>query len=92
MASCSACKENISPGAPWLKYRDIVLYSGCYINLIPRIYKMNGAGDGGLITVLFEECVKMTHNIKYKKNFINISKLDERIAKVFKPFIEDSSD
>ena len=89
MANCTACNDKIEQGAPWLKYRDVVLCSDCYINLIVSIYKMKGAGDGGLIEILFQECVKMTHNIKYKKNFIHISKLDERIYKIFEPFIED---
>ena len=67
MANCSACNDEIGQGAPWLKYRNIILCSNCYINLIPRIYKMKGADDGGLIEILYQECVKVTHNIRYKK-------------------------
>jgi hypothetical protein len=81
--SCSACNKEIEDGAPWIEHENLLLCSGCYTNLIPKIFEMRGMGDGGIIDIIFQECVKLTHNIKYKKKFIPISKLGERIAKLF---------
>ena len=81
--TCSSCDKEIEPGAPWIEHENLVLCSGCYVNLIPKIYKMSGMGDGGVIDILFQECVKLKFNIKYKKKFIAFSKLEERVAKYF---------
>jgi len=85
MSKCSACKDEIGEvhGAPYLHFKDIRLCSGCYINMITPIFELRGAGDGGLIDIIFQECVRLDFNLKRKKKTIPVSKLGERIARYF---------
>ena len=58
---CSACKRKIEQektGEPYLPYKKIILCYDCYLSLIDKIYSMSGAGDGGLIRMFFEDCLK----------------------------------
>lgn len=86
MSKCTACNEEIGQqnGAPWLKYKNLELCSNCYIDMIIPIFEMRGAGDGGLIDIMFKECVNLDYNLKHKKNSIPISELGNRIARYFK--------
>jgi len=87
MSKCTACNKEIGQknGAPWLKYKNLELCSGCYIEMIIPIFEMRGAGDGGLIDILFRECVNLDYNLKAKKKSIPLSKLGDRIGKYFEP-------
>ena len=85
MSKCTACDEEIGQrdGAPWLKYKNIELCSGCYIDLIVPIFEMRGAGDGGMIDLIFRECLNLNYNLKHKKKTIPVSELGNRIARHF---------
>lgn len=64
---CSACGAYINQdetGEPYLPFKNIILCSTCYINLVPEIYRMAGKGDGGLIHLQFKYFLQSTHNIR----------------------------
>ena len=85
MSKCTACKEEIAQqdGAPFLKYKNLELCTGCYVELIVPIFEMKGKGDGGVIDIFFRECVSLDYNLKHKKKSIPISELANRISRYF---------
>jgi hypothetical protein len=85
MLQCTSCGEEIGEihGAPYLEFKKLRLCSGCYQELIIPIFEMRGMGDGGLIDIIFTECVRLDHNLKWKKKKIPISALRERIGRCF---------
>ena len=65
--NCVICKRIIdqdTTGEPFLIFKGENLCSGCYCDLIPEIYKMAGAGDGGTIHMAFSECLSSSHSRK----------------------------
>ncbi len=85
MATCTACGEDIgeSQGAPYLKFKNLRLCSGCYVEMIVPIFEMRNMGDGGLINLIFTECVRLNYNLKQKKKPVPLSELGKRIARYF---------
>lgn len=75
---CSACGANIKQnetGEPCLPYKQLFLCSECYIDLIPNIYKMAGAGDGGIIHIVFKTCLQTNVNRKKRIPIKNYRKM-----------------
>jgi len=64
---CALCDRNMFPedtGEPWLRFKDKPICFDCYIGITPQIYKMSGAGDGGLINLIFKTVLSSSHNRK----------------------------
>ncbi len=85
MSQCTSCGEEIgeAQGAPYLKFKKLRLCLGCYRELIVPIFELRGMGDGGIIDIIFTECVRLDHNLKRKKKRIPVSELGDRIGRYF---------
>ena len=85
MSECTSCGEEIyeNQGAPYLKFKNLLLCSGCYTELIVPIFSMRGMGDGGLIDIIFAECVRLDYNLKQKEHRVSVSELGDRISRLF---------
>ena len=67
---CALCDREIChdlTGEPYLNYKKNICYE-CYINLISEIYKMAGAGDGGIIHLIFKEVLSSSINRAYRRS------------------------
>ena len=66
---CEVCERKIiqdQTGEPFLLFKQKPICYDCYINLIPAIYEMSGAGDGGLIHFIFQKLLVSSHNRKQR--------------------------
>ena len=59
---CIFCAHLIEPVEPSLSFNNCIICFECYIKIIPEIYKMAGYGDGGIIHLVFNDCLHSTHN------------------------------
>ena len=59
---CIFCYHPVDPAGPFLSFIGCIVCSVCYIRLIPEIYQKAGHGDGGLIHLVFNDCLHSTHN------------------------------
>lgn len=62
---CHACLSYINQfttGEPYLNYNFLNLCYPCYVDIIPEIYDKAGKGDGGLIHLIFADCLKSSVN------------------------------
>ena len=56
-------------GGPHIVFKGKHICSSCYINLLPRIFSMKNAGDGGLIVYIIQDYVhQMGKKLVDKKN------------------------
>ena len=68
--NCSACSAEINTpitGEPYLEFKKLTLCYTCYLDITPEIYKLSGAGDGGLLHLIFSDCLKSNRNRKKRK-------------------------
>jgi hypothetical protein len=68
--NCDICNSAIDNGAPYLPFKSKVLCYQCYIDIVSRIYKMAGFGDGGLLHIIFKNCLVSSVN---RKNRFSLS-------------------
>ena len=59
---CNFCLHEIHDSEPRILYKDKLICSTCYIDLISKIYEMAGMGDGGLINYAFNHCITTSTN------------------------------
>lgn len=85
--ACELCCGWIegSKGEPHLYFKSQNLKEShicmtCYGNLIPAIYEMAGAGDGGIIHLEFKLALQSRHNRKHRQPF-------KEYRKVFKELL-----
>ena len=67
---CSACYAEINTpvtGEPYLDFKKITLCFNCYLDITPEIYNLSGAGDGGLLHLIFSDCLKSNRNRKKRR-------------------------
>ena len=70
VAECDICGvtiDNVNTGEPCLEFKGKHLCYKCYLDIIPEIYSMAGAGDGGLIHIIFKDCVSSPHNRRRRR-------------------------
>jgi hypothetical protein len=63
--NCALCDRSImqsKTGEPCLAYKNKHVCFDCYMDLAEKIYDMAGMGDGGLIHIIYHECLKSRHN------------------------------
>jgi hypothetical protein len=87
MRVCSACNSSISQeqtGEPFIVFKAVVLCYGCYVDLIPKIYSMSGAGDGGIIHTFYNICLKSSHNRSQRVAIKGYRKVFERLLYKYK--------
>lgn len=76
--NCILCEQEIKQyltGEPYLVLKGKPICFHCYLELIPSIYQMAGAGDGGMIHILYQQCLSSTHNRKNRKQITNYKKM-----------------
>jgi hypothetical protein len=61
---CNHCVDRNVSGEPFLPFKNKMVCYDCYLGLIPEIYDMAGAGDGGMIHVLFKMMLSSSFNRK----------------------------
>lgn len=79
---CNLCDRDIrqdETGEPVLEIGVKCLCYECYIGLIENIYNMAGVGDGGLVHLIYSNCLQSNHNRKRRKGIANYSKVMERL-------------
>ena len=84
---CSACNERIRQsvtGEPFLPFKNIKLCSSCYEGIISEIYGMAGAGDGGMIHLIFQYCLQSSKNRKRRKTISNYKKVFKDLLQKYK--------
>lgn len=70
MLICTGCNHEINQdltGEPYLTFREVIFCFHCYIDIIPEIYGMSGAGDGGIIHLHFKFLLQSSVNRKQRK-------------------------
>lgn len=82
--TCDRLIEQDLTGEPYLIFKDKEICYSCYINLIEEIYKMSGAGDGGLIHLLFKECLISGRNKKKRVPIRNYKKILKELLYKYK--------
>jgi len=63
--SCVLCGNKILQsitGEPCLIFKEKAICSSCYTSLASEVYQMAGAGDGGLIHLIYKSCLSSSHN------------------------------
>lgn len=83
---CILCERAMYPqktGEPWLGTYDKPICYSCYVDLIQEIYKMAGMGDGGIIHLIFQECLRSGHNRKRKPTVRNYRKVFKQICQKY---------
>lgn len=83
---CSICDRNINQdltGEPYLIYKKNICYK-CYLGIIPEIYNMSGKGDGGIIHIIFRECLYSSTNRAYRKLVSNYKKVFKKLLYKYK--------
>ena len=84
---CSGCCTFMEPattGEPYLLYRALILCSNCYINLAQEIYTMSGAGDGGLIHLIYKDSLQSGHNRKRRGRLKDYNKILKKLLYKYK--------
>lgn len=84
--NCSLCDCAMFPaetGEPWLAFNNKSICFNCYIDLIEEIYKMAGYGDGGIIHLLFSDCLFSSHNRKIRKPIRQYQKILNQLLKKY---------
>ena len=75
---CKLCKgkiNNDSRGDPCIEFKDSYICSNCYIHLLPVILEMDGAGDGGIICLVWRDFMHQKgYKIAKRKNYSKKSK------------------
>lgn len=82
---CLFCEHIIhtwKTGEPALDYKGKSICFDCYLDLPRAVYRMAGMGDGGIIHLIFADCLRSNHNKKYrrslKQNKVLFNKLLEK--------------
>lgn len=79
--NCKLCQHSFNNDIsvePYLIYNNNYICFNCYIGLSKSIYKMSGFGDGGLIHLIYKDCLSSNHNKKKRsriKNYKDILKI-----------------
>lgn len=67
---CALCDDEIRQsftGEPCLIFKEKAICSNCYVSLAKEVYQMAGAGDGGLIHLIYKSCLSSSHNRSKRK-------------------------
>jgi len=87
MINCNICNREIlvqEIGEPFLRFKGKVFCQDCYIGLIKPIYEKSGMGDGGIIHLIFQECLNSPHNRKNRKQILNYKKQYNKLLHKYK--------
>lgn len=84
MIKCDTCSDDIHESEPRINFRSITLCSNCYTDLIPQIYKMAGAGDGGFINYAFKQCLTTSTNRRNRVSLKRNKKLFQSLLYKYK--------
>ena len=83
---CSLCDKKVYPnrtGEPHLTFNNRSICYECYTSIIPQIYTMAGYGDGGIIHLIFKECLSSCHNRQRKPTVKNYNKIFKCLLKKY---------
>jgi hypothetical protein len=84
---CCFCEKDILydlTGEPYLEFKNKTICCNCYIGIIPKIYKMSGYGDGGLINLIFKFCLSENHNKKNRTQIRQYKKIFNELLHKYK--------
>ena len=87
MNICIICESDISQnytGEPYLIFKGKPVCFDCYIDIIEPIYGMAGAGDGGMVHVLFYEMLSSSHNRKKRRTISGYNKILKKLLVKYK--------
>lgn len=87
MHKCCICGKiifNLDNGEPYISFNGKEICSNCYISLIPKIYRMAGCGDGGLIHICFDECLHSSHNRSKRSQIKNYRSIFKKLMIKYK--------
>ena len=81
---CGALIEQYKTGEPFLSFKNKDVCFSCYLDLIPEIYKMAGMGDGGIIHLVFSECLRSQFNRKRRVTMANYKETLDKLLHKYK--------
>ena len=83
---CKLCNNDsgVNSGAPVLVFNNKPICYSCYIEMIGKIYKMAGFGDGGMIHLIFARCLDSSHNRRKRKRISHYNQIYKRLLFKYK--------
>jgi len=84
---CALCGRTIDQdrtGEPYLPFKGKYICFQCYTDLPNEIYDMSGAGDGGIIHLVFYACLRSSHNRKVRASLKQNVKIFHKLIHKYK--------